>query len=94
MLQPYSGEFGPILSRYDNTEEGIAQAHGHAEQFAERMGIPKEAAQVGRYTSTTGEPTVVPAPTAKKTVKTAVPKKDEVVITKGGKSVTKKLGGN
>lgn len=90
--EPYSAEMGPVITRYDNTESGIAEAHGHADQLAERIGVPREAIQVSRFTSSsTSEP--LSPPTNKPAKKTAVPKKDEVVITKGGKSTTKKLGG-
>jgi hypothetical protein len=93
----YSGlEFGSPLARYDNTEAGIAEAHGHADQLAERLSIPREAVRVARYTSTTSlEALAQPTPKAPKASSNTTPKPSvsTAVITKGGKSKTVNLKG-
>lgn len=94
--EPYSDKYGSVLQRYSNTESGISEAHGHADQLAERMRIPREAIRVARYGANTElvDPAVAkPAP--KRTAKTAarkVPSLNEAVVTRGGKSTTVKLG--
>jgi hypothetical protein len=82
LRKPYSEDYGPTLQRYENTESGITEAHGHADQLAEKLNVPREAIRVSRFGSSTSmTDEVVPRPTsapkgskpkAVKTIKSAV----------------------
>jgi hypothetical protein len=97
--KPYSNEYFPTLQRYSDTEAGITEAHGHADQLAEKLNIPREAIGVSRYhRSTSMVVASVPRPVKKAPMKKtkaapAVPALNEAVVTKGGKSTVRKLGG-
>lgn len=51
--KPYEDSYGPILQKYDHTEQGIEEAHGHADMLAAKMNIPRQAIRVAAYGSST-----------------------------------------
>jgi hypothetical protein len=51
--KPYEDSYGPILQKYDHTEEGIEEAHGHADMLAAKMNIPRQVIRVAAYGSNT-----------------------------------------
>ncbi len=77
--KPYEDAYGPILQKYEHTENGIEEAHGHADELAQRLNIPRQAIRVAAYgtkTEMTGEVSrPVKKPAAKKpAAKSAAPK--------------------
>jgi hypothetical protein len=56
--KPYEDAYGPVLQKYEHTENGIEEAHGHADELAQRLNIPRQAIRVAAYgtkTEMTGE---------------------------------------
>lgn len=93
--KPYSDDYGSVLQRYDNTESGIAEAHGHADLLSEKLKVPREAIRVSRFGTTTGmvnDNVSRPAVKAPKKQTSKVPALNEAIVTRGGKSTTVKLG--
>ncbi len=81
--KPYEDGYGPILQKYEHTEDGIEEAHGHADVLAQRLNIPRQAIRVAAYgtkTEMTGEVSrPAKKPAAKKPVaKSVAPKSSPV----------------